>query len=189
MFSISLSSRLRRIQSRSAPAQNTLPAPVRTITRVLVHRKRLEELGQLDDQLRAERVSHLRPVRMVSVTTGPSSFKPDRAHIRNTPNVVSGTGAQEAASSPWSPAPGVYRGGRSRHRPTAWRRRMVWVALPLVGLQHRRASNALPLGASDSSPWTVVRGTRAACWPPITEMRAFATSRAGRGPNARPHMA
>jgi hypothetical protein len=65
----------------------------------LVHRQRLEELGQLDDQLRAERVSHLRPVDGQRHHR-PASFKPDRAHIRNTPNVVSGTGAQEAASSP-----------------------------------------------------------------------------------------
>ena len=33
-------SRLRRIHSRSAPAQNALPAPVRTITRVSSHRQR-----------------------------------------------------------------------------------------------------------------------------------------------------
>ena len=58
--------------SRSAPAQNTLPAPRSTATaRRAGGRHRLGPRRQLRDQLLVERVAHLRPVQR-DATTGPS---------------------------------------------------------------------------------------------------------------------
>src|SRR5688572_22137232 len=92
------------------------------------------------------------------------------AHILNTPKRVSGMGAWRAASRPNVRMRRVSSGSMT---PSSQRRAVAKYGDPSRSYVSRiGASKASRSVSSLNSPRTVDR-TRAACWPPMTEIRAF----------------